>query len=221
MAKFRVLGRALPREDGWGKVTGEAHFTADVIRPDMLWGKILRSPLAHDRIVKIYASRARSLPGVKAVITAQDVSPKLTGRTLADLPILARDRVRFVGDKVAAVAAIDKDTAEEALSLIDVVYEELSAVFDPLEALKPEAPLIHPDYASYEAPETKALSCATCRACCARKRAMSKRLSTNPTKSSSRLFKPRWCIKATSSLMHAPWRSTARDACRRRPCNIA
>ena len=72
------------------------------------------------------------------------------------------------------MAAIDKDTAEEALSLIDVVYEELPAVFDPLEALKPEAPLIHPDYASYEAPETKALSCATCRACCARKRAMAK-----------------------------------------------
>src|SRR5947208_6993226 len=78
MAKFRVLGRALQREDGRGKVTGEAHFTADVIRPDMLWGKILRSPLAHARIVKIDASRARSLPGVKAVITAQDVSPKLT-----------------------------------------------------------------------------------------------------------------------------------------------
>ena len=134
MAKFRVLGRALQREDGRGKVTGEAHFTADVIRPDMLWGKILRSPLAHARIVSIDTSRARNLPGVKAVITARDVSPKLTGRTLADLPILARDRVRFVGDKVAAVGAIDKDTAEEALTLIDVEYEELPAVFDPLEA---------------------------------------------------------------------------------------
>ncbi len=155
MAKFRVLGRALQREDGRGKVTGEAHFTADVIRPDMLWGKILRSPLAHARIVSIDVSRARNLPGVKAVITAPNVSPKLTGRTLADLPILARDRVLFVGDKVAAVAAIDKDTAEEALTLIDVEYEELPAVFDPLEALKPGAPLIHPDYASYEAPETK------------------------------------------------------------------
>ena len=80
------------------------------------------------------------LPGVKAVISARDVSPKLTGRTLADLPILALDRVRFVGDKVAAVAAIDKDTAEEALTLIDVEYEELPGVFDPLEALKPGAP---------------------------------------------------------------------------------
>jgi CO/xanthine dehydrogenase Mo-binding subunit len=156
MAKFRVLGRPLPREDGQGKVTGQTRFTADVIRPDMLWGKILRSPLPHARIVNIDTSRAKLLPGVKAVITALDVSPKLTGRTLADLPILARERVRFVGDKVAAVAAVDKDTAEEALNLIDVEYEELPAVFDPLEAIKPEAPLIHPDYASYEAPETKA-----------------------------------------------------------------
>jgi CO/xanthine dehydrogenase Mo-binding subunit len=101
MAKFRVLGRALQREDGRGKVTGEAHFTADVIRPGMLWGKILRSPFAHARIVNIDTSRARDLPGVKAVITARDVSAKLTGRTLGDLPILARERVRFVGDKVA------------------------------------------------------------------------------------------------------------------------
>jgi CO/xanthine dehydrogenase Mo-binding subunit len=108
MAKFRVLGRALQREDGRGKVTGEAHFTADVIRPDMLWAKILRSPLAHARIVSIDTSRARNLPGVKAVITARDVSPKLTGRTLADLPILARERVRFVGDKVAVVGIIDQ-----------------------------------------------------------------------------------------------------------------
>ena len=100
MAKFRVLYRALQREDGRGKVTREAHFTPDVIRPDMLWGKILRSPLAHARIVNIDTGRAHNLPGVKAVITAWDVSPKLTGRTLADLPILARERVRFVGDKI-------------------------------------------------------------------------------------------------------------------------
>lgn len=156
MDKFRVFGRPLPREDGRGKVTGQASFTADIMRPDMLWGKILRSPLPHARIANIDTNRARHLPGVKAVITAQDVTTNLTGRTLSDLPVLARDRVRFVGDKVAAVAAIDKDTAEEALSLIDVEYEELVAVFDPLEALKESAPLLHPDYASYVAPETKA-----------------------------------------------------------------
>jgi carbon-monoxide dehydrogenase large subunit len=155
MSKFRVFGRALPRDDGWGKVTGRASFTADIMRPDMLWGKILRSPVPHARIVNIDTSRARKLAGVKAVITAQDVTAKLTGRTLSDLPVLARDRVRFVGDKVAAVAAVDKDTAEEALSLIDFEYEELAAVFDPLEALKEGAPLLHPDYASYVAPENK------------------------------------------------------------------
>jgi CO/xanthine dehydrogenase Mo-binding subunit len=156
MANFRALGRPLPRDDGLGKVTGQAPFTADVVRPGALWGKVLRSPLPHARILNIDTSRARKLPGVKAIITARDVSPKLTGRTLSDLPVLARDRVRFVGDKVAAVAAVDKDVAEEALELIDVEYEELPAVFDPLEALKADAPLIHPDYASYEGPESKA-----------------------------------------------------------------
>src|SRR5688500_2123808 len=109
MANFRALGRPLPRDDGLGKVTGQAPFTADVVRPGALWGKVLRSPLPHARILNIDTSRARKLPGVKAIITARDVSPKLTGRTLSDLPVLARDRVRFVGDKVAAVAAVDKD----------------------------------------------------------------------------------------------------------------
>ena len=156
MGNFRTIGRPLPREDGLGKVTGQAHFTADVILPGALWGKILRSSLPHARIANIDTSRAENLRGVKAVLTARDVSPKLTGRTLSDLPVLARDRVRFIGDKIAAVAAVDKDVAEEAVSLIDVEYEELPAVFNQLEAIKPEAPLIHPDYASYEGPESKA-----------------------------------------------------------------
>jgi carbon-monoxide dehydrogenase large subunit len=153
MANFRTIGRPLPREDGLGKVTGEASYTADVGRPDALWVKILRSPLPHAKIVGVDTSRAKRVPGVKAVITGADVSPKLTGRTLKDLPVLARERVRFVGDKVAAVAAVDKDTAEEAVGLIAVEYEELPAVFDPIEAMKPEAPLLHPDYASYETPK--------------------------------------------------------------------
>ncbi|HWP60760.1 MAG TPA: xanthine dehydrogenase family protein molybdopterin-binding subunit [Candidatus Acidoferrales bacterium] len=157
MTKFRAIGRPVPREDGRGKVTGQARFTADVVHKGTLWGKILRSPLPHARILRIDTSRAKKLRGVKAVITAQDVSSKLTGRTLKDLPVLARDRVRFVGDKIAAVAAIDKDIAEEAVRLIEAEYEELPAVFDPLEALKPESPLLHPDYASYHLPETKAV----------------------------------------------------------------
>src|SRR3954471_21063891 len=102
MEKFRTIGRPLVREDGQGKVTGMAQYTADVPRIDALWGKFLHSPLAHARIVNIDASRAKRVHGVKAVITEQDVSTKLTGRTLKDLPVLARDRVRFIGDKVAA-----------------------------------------------------------------------------------------------------------------------
>jgi CO/xanthine dehydrogenase Mo-binding subunit len=156
MAKFKVIGRPLEREDGLGKVNGAARYAADVIRPGTLWGKVLRSPLAHARILNINVGRAKRLPGVKAVITAADVSPNLTGHTFPDLPVLARDRVRFVGEKVAAVAALDKDIAEEAASLIDVDYEDLPAVFDPLEAMKPGAPLIHPDYAAYHLPKSKA-----------------------------------------------------------------
>jgi CO/xanthine dehydrogenase Mo-binding subunit len=152
MANFRTVGRPLVREDGHGKVTGAAQYTADVRRADTLWGKILRSPLPHARIVNVDASKAKKVRGVKAVITGQDVSAKLTGRTLKDLPVVARDRVRFGGDKVAAVAAIDRDSAEEALSLIEVEYEELPAIFDPLEAIKSNAILLHPDYASYTAP---------------------------------------------------------------------
>ena len=123
MANFRTIGRPLVRGDGLGKVTGSAHYTADVLRAGALWGKILRSPVPHARIVHIDTGAAQKIRGVKAVITACDVSAKLTGRTLKDLPVLARDRVRFVGDKVAAVAAVDKDTAEEALDLIEVEYE--------------------------------------------------------------------------------------------------
>jgi CO/xanthine dehydrogenase Mo-binding subunit len=144
MANFRTVGRPLVREDGHGKVTGAAQYTADVRRTDTLWGKILRSPLPHARIVNVDVSKAKKVRGVKAVITGQDVSAKLTGRTLKDLPVVARDRVRFVGDKVAAVAAIDRDSAEEALSLIDVEYEELPAIFDPLEAIKSNAILLAP-----------------------------------------------------------------------------
>jgi len=84
------------------------------------------------------------------------VNPRLVGASLKDMPVLARDRVRFIGEEVAAVAAVDSDVAEEAISLIDVEYEELPAVFDPLEAIGPEAPTIHPDYARYKGPPTKA-----------------------------------------------------------------
>ena len=115
----------------------------------MLWGKVLRSPFPHARIVSIDTSKARALPGVHAVITGQDIPDRRVGRRLRDFPVLARDRVVFVGEKVAAVAAETLDIAEEALLLIDVEYEDLPAVYDPFEAMQPDAPILHPDLASY------------------------------------------------------------------------
>src|SRR5690349_11850558 len=109
----------------------------------MLWAKVLRSPLPHARIVSIDTSRARSLPGVHAVLTGQDLPAVRVGRSHRDMPVLARDKVRFIGEKVAAVAAESVELAEQALGLIEVEYDELPAVFDPLEAMQPGAPLLH------------------------------------------------------------------------------
>jgi CO/xanthine dehydrogenase Mo-binding subunit len=150
-----VIGKALPRVEGVAKVTGICAYAADIRRPEALWGKVLRSSLPHARILNLDVSKAARLPGVKAIITAADMSPKLVGATLRDMPMMARDVVRFVGEELAAVAAADKDTAEEAVSRIKVEYEELPAVFDPIEAMRPEAPVIHPEYASYKGPPTK------------------------------------------------------------------
>src|SRR5262245_7202358 len=150
------VGQPIPRVEGRAKVTGLIKYTADVDRPGILWGKALRSPLPHARILNVDTSKAKSLLGVKAVITSHDVSSRLVGASLKDMPVLAQDRVRFVGEEIAAVAAVDSDTAEEAVALIQVDYEELPAVSDPLEAMKADAPIIHPDYTSYEGPQTKA-----------------------------------------------------------------
>jgi CO/xanthine dehydrogenase Mo-binding subunit len=147
------IGKPLPRIESEAKVTGARRYTADVVRPGSLWGKIVRSTLPHARILHIDASKALALTGVKAVITGADIKPHLIGAKLKDLPVLARERVLYAGQDVAAVAAVDRDTAEEAAELIEIEYEELPAVFDPLEALAPEAPLLHPDYDTYEGPK--------------------------------------------------------------------
>jgi CO/xanthine dehydrogenase Mo-binding subunit len=148
MEEYTVVGKGLPRVDSVGKATGQAKFAEDVFLPGMLWGKTLRSPYPHARIVSIDTSAAKSLPGVKAVITGQDVADVRyafvdTPRYPADECPLAVDKARYVGDGVAVVAAVDEATAEEALELIEVEYEVLPAVFDPEEAMKPEAPVIH------------------------------------------------------------------------------
>lgn len=151
-----TIGRSVPRVDGPAKVSGACIYTADVPGRGTLWGKFYRSPLPHARILNIDTEKARKVAGVKTVITASDVSPRREGYTLQDKPIFARDRVLYSGEKVAGVAAVDKDAAEEALSLIEVDYEELPAVFDPLEAMKPGAPLLHAGYASYVGPPSMA-----------------------------------------------------------------
>ena len=150
MAQFVAIGKPVGRVEGEAKVTGAARYAADVNLPGMLWAKYLRSPVPHARIVRIDASRAAAVPGVQAVLTGADVPDRLWGRWLKDMPVLARDVVRFVGEKVAAVAAESPEAAEEALALIDVEYEELPPVFDPLEAVREEAVRLHPDMRSYE-----------------------------------------------------------------------
>ena len=143
MAKrqLKYVGHSVPRVDGVDKVTGKAKFVGDITVPGMLYGKILRSPYPHARIRAIDATEAEALPGVVAVLTAADIddlNPIYNGR-----PIIAMHKVRYVGEPVAAVAALDLATAEEALGLIQVDYEELPAVVGIDAAVKKDAPLIH------------------------------------------------------------------------------
>jgi CO/xanthine dehydrogenase Mo-binding subunit len=151
MAEPRVIGTpALRTIDGTEKVTGTALYTADYTLPGMLWGKTLKSPYPHARIVSIDTSAAKSLPGVHVVLTGKDVADAgLWGRAVKDVPVIAVEEVRFAGERVAAVAAEDEDIAEEALSLIEVEYEELPALLTPEEAMAPGAPILHPNFNDY------------------------------------------------------------------------
>ncbi|HZD40018.1 MAG TPA: xanthine dehydrogenase family protein molybdopterin-binding subunit, partial [Terriglobales bacterium] len=149
MSEFYAVGKSATRVDALSKVTGEAVYTADVMLPGMLYGVAKRSPYAHARIVRIDTRQAESFPGVKAVITAQDVPDILLGLKLRDLPLLAREQVRFVGEKIAAVAAVDEETAREALDLIEVEYEELPSLTDVNEAMKDGSVLVHENLHTY------------------------------------------------------------------------
>ena len=149
MQAYHVIGTAAPRVDGVAKTTGAARYAADTDLPGVLWMKALRSPYPHARIVSIDTSRAQRLPGVHAVLTGDEVTGVLYGRRMRDVPVLAHERVRFAGERVAAVAATDAETAQRAVDLIDVVYEELPAVLEPEEALAAGAPLLHPDVQAY------------------------------------------------------------------------
>jgi len=141
---FRVIGQAHPKIDGIAKATGIALYTDDLVLPGMLHAKILRSTQAHARIRSIDASAALALPGVHAVITGRDLPIKYgVIPWTQDENALAPEKVRFVGDEVAAVAALDEDTANAALKLIRVDYEPLHAFLDPEEALRTPEPQIH------------------------------------------------------------------------------
>lgn len=150
MATKKVVGNPTPRVEGEDKVTGRAKYAADITLPGMLWGRLLRSPIPSGRIKRIDASRARQLRGVKAVVSGEDVTGLKIGRRLYDMPILADGVVRFIGEKVAAVAAESEMIAEQALELIEVEYEELEPVLDPVKAMEPSAPIIHPDVVTYK-----------------------------------------------------------------------
>ena len=151
-SSYETIGRPVGRAEGPAKVTGQAIFPADVNLPGTLVGKCLRSPFPYAKNVSIdqdSVAAARQVPGVHAVLTAGDLPPHLVGRMLRDMPPLARDVVRFAGQKVVAVAAEDDDIAEEALNLIQVEYEELDPILDPADAMKPGATVLHPEFASY------------------------------------------------------------------------
>ena len=145
-----IIGAPVWRVEGAEKVSGQAIYGADVHFPNTLWGKILRSPYPHARIKNIDTSNAWKVDGVKAIVTGKDEPKHYQGKSIRDIPVLCWDKVRYVGDKVAAVAAETREAAEEALHLIEVEYEELPAVFDVLEAMKAGAPILHDNPSSYD-----------------------------------------------------------------------
>jgi len=146
----QAVGRSVPRIDIHEKVTGAAIFADDMqFGPGLYYGRLVRSPHAHAVIKKVDAAEALAMPGVKGVVTGRD-TPVRIGLYLKDRFIFALDRVRMVGEPVAGVIATSEEIAEEAARLVKVDYEELPAVFDPVEAARPDAPLIHPDLGAYE-----------------------------------------------------------------------
>ena len=153
--EFKWVGKRNPRPDGVDKVTGRAKYGADLYLPGMLVGKTLRSPHAHARIKSIDTSKAKALAGVKAVVTSADFPaipkpPGPHGPMISDfrdnsMNMMARDKALYDGHPVAAVAATSEKIARQALKLIEVDYEVLPHVIDPVEAMKPDAPILHDD----------------------------------------------------------------------------
>jgi len=146
--EFTTVGKRVVRSDSLAKVTGKACYTADIKLPGMLAAKVLRSPYPHAKILRIDLKRALKVPGVKAAISGFDTYGIKWGvfRYTKDHPMLPTDKVRYIGEDVAAVAAVDEETAQEALSYIRVDYEPLPAVFDPEEAMQEGVSQIHKEF---------------------------------------------------------------------------
>lgn len=141
---LKVIGRPIPRPDAVEKVTGEAKYTDDYVFPNMLHGATLRAKYPHAKILKIDTSKAKELEGVRAVLTHQDVpGSKHHGLIYNDWPVLCYNKVRYQGDAVALVAADTREIAQRALELIEVEYEELPVVDNPVDALKPETIIVN------------------------------------------------------------------------------
>ncbi|MFW6009734.1 MAG: xanthine dehydrogenase family protein molybdopterin-binding subunit, partial [Actinomycetota bacterium] len=149
MAAHRFVTRSTPRIDGAEKITGAAPFVDDLdFGPDLLHAQIVASPHAHARILAIDTFRAEQVPGVVTIVTGKRF-PATFGLYMKDRHIFAQDRVRFVGEQVAAVIAHSPKAAKRAAQLVSVTYEELPAVIDPVTALEDDAERIHPDLADY------------------------------------------------------------------------
>ena len=150
MKRKQFIGKSIPRAESVKKITGGALYAVDVSFPNMLWGGVLRSPIPYGRITRIDINKALSLPRVKAVVTGLDVANVKIGRQIYDMPVLADGVVRFAGEKVAAVAADSEEILDRALEAMEIEYEELSPLLDPMEVLTPGANLLHPDVMAYK-----------------------------------------------------------------------
>ena len=149
ISESSLIGQSVQRTDIIDKVTGCAVFVDDIqFGPNLLHSRLVRSPYSHALIKKIDTTRAEKLPGVRAVVTGKDLTAKM-GLYLIDRPIFAADRVRYYGEPIAGVVAITEDIAVEAAKLVDIDYEMLPAIYDPVEAAQPDAPLLHPDLENY------------------------------------------------------------------------
>ena len=146
---YSTIGHSPAGLDAIDKVRGTAVYIEDIKPAGMLYGKVCRSRVPHARIVRIDTSKAEALPGVMAVVTGAEI-PFNHGESLVDEPFLARDKVRYLGEAVAVVAAMDETTAQRAAALIEVEYETLPATFDAVEASQPGAPLVHEDLGAYK-----------------------------------------------------------------------